>query len=241
MLEHEETMWYIRQAQEGDEQAKVILLENNKPLLKSVIRRYAGKNVEYDDLYQIACIGFLKAIQNFSLDYNVRFSTYAVPMIVGEVKRFMRDDGYVKVSRSMKTLAYKINAFVERYKEQNAKDPTVEEIAAYFQTDVQEIVFAMDASKMPISLFETAEDDEKSQCLMDKLSDTEDNERLIDRVVLKNILSKLSPRERKIIFLRYFRDKTQSEIAEHLGVSQVQVSRLENKIIQKIRNDFLGE
>ena len=238
MLEHNETMALIKLAQNGDEQAKVTLLEHNKPLLKSIIRRYTGKNVEYDDLYQIACVGFLKAINNFSEEYSVRFSTYAVPMIVGEVKRFMRDDGYIKVSRSLKTLAYKINLYVEEYKEKNEKDPTVEELARHFQTEPQEIVFAMDSGKMPISLFEKVVDGDKSQCLIDKLPAQDKSEDLIDRVILKSVINELSPREKKIIILRYFRDKTQSEIAEHLGVSQVQVSRLENKIIAKIRKKF---
>lgn len=239
MLEHAETMALIEKAQRGDESAKESLLRHNTPLLKSIIRHYSGKSVEYDDLFQIACVGFLKAINNFKTEYNVRFSTYAVPMIVGELKRYMRDDGYIKVSRAVKTLSAKIAAFVETYKKDNLSEPSVEEIAVNFGIDAQDVVFAMESAQTPVSLYEKVdENDEKSQCLLDKVGTDDNTDDIIDKVMLRSVINQLTPREKKIIVLRYFRDKTQSEIAAHLGVSQVQVSRLESKILEKIRKKF---
>lgn len=237
MLEQSEVQLLIRKAQNGDEAAKSKLVEENSPLIKSVIRRYKNKGVEYDDLYQLGCMGFLKAIRNFSEEFEVKFSTYAVPMIAGEVKRFLRDDGYIKISRSTKTLSNKIAYFVENYKSVNHSSPTVEEIAAEFGIDAQEVVFAMDSAKFPLSLYEKA-DDEHSQSLMDKIASKEDSDDDLDKIVLKDLINELNEREKKIIILRYFRDKTQSEVARVLKVSQVQVSRLETKILGKIRAAF---
>ena len=239
MLDHLETMHLIQQAQKGDETAKERLLEHNAPLLKSIIKHYTGKNVEYDDLFQIACVGFLKAIHNFDTNFNVRFSTYAVPMISGELKRFMRDDGFIKVSRATKQLAAKISAYVDNHKKQNQPEPTIDQIAKHFGISPQEVVFAMESSQMPISIYEkTDESDEKSQCMLDKMCTEDKTDDMIDRIMLYAIIDKLNEREKKIIMLRYFRDKTQSEIATHLGVSQVQVSRLESKILDKMRKYF---
>lgn len=239
MLDHNQTMHLIKQAQSGDEHAKELLLEHNAPLLKSIIRHYTGKNVEYDDLFQIACVGFLKAIHNFDTNFNVRFSTYAVPMISGELKRFLRDDGFVKVSRATKQLSAKISAFVDNCKKQNQPEPTIDQIAKKFEISPQEVVFAMESAQMPISIYEkTDESDEKSQSLLDKMCAEDKTDDMIDKIMLYAIIDKLTEREKKIIILRYFRDKTQSEIATHLGVSQVQVSRLESKILDKMRKYF---
>ena len=239
MLEHEETLALLKQAGEGDEQAKAVLLEHNSPLIKSIIRRYKNKGVDYDDLYQLGCMGLLKAIKNFDPAFNVRFSTYAVPMIAGEVKRFLRDDGYIKVSRALKVVSGKISRFVEDYKKRNLIDPAVETIAAEFGMEPSEVVFAMESARMPISLFEKADSqDDKSQSLIDKLAYRDGAEDLLDKLLLKDIIDKLEPRDKKIIMLRYFRDKTQSEISGIMGVSQVQISRLENKIIEKIKSEF---
>lgn len=239
MLDHQQTMHLIQQAQSGNEQAKETLLEHNAPLLKSIVRHYTGKNVEYDDLFQIACVGFLKAIKNFDVNFNVRFSTYAVPMISGELKRFMRDDGFVKVSRATKQLSAKISAFVDNCKKQNQPEPSVQQIADKFDISPQEVVFAMESAQLPISIYEKAdESDEKSQCMLDKMCAEDKTDDMIDKIMLYAIIDKLTEREKKIIILRYFRDKTQSEIATHLGVSQVQVSRLESKILDKMRKYF---
>lgn len=235
MLSHEETMTLIAQAQQGDKNASTILLTENAPLLKSIIKRYLGKHVEYDDLYQIASIGLLKSIKNFSYEHNVRFSTYAVPMILGEIKRYMRDDGYLKVSRSLKSLSSKITRYVDEQVKNGADNPTVEDIAQHFGLEPTEVIFAMDATKMPISLHEKINDNDGKQTeLIDHLP-TDEDKKMIDKVILKDMLEKLQPREQKIVILRYFRDMTQGEIARQLGVSQVQVSRLENKILKKLK------
>lgn len=238
MLEHSVTLDLIRQAQEGNESAKSELVKENSPLIKSVIRRYRNKGVDYDDLYQLGCIGFLKAIRNFSEEFGVRFSTYAVPMIAGEVKRFLRDDGYIKVSRSVKSLAGKIAYYVETYKNEHGESPDVDTIAATFGVEPHEAVFALDSAKFPVSLYEKA-DEEHSQSLMDKIASKESVEDDLDKIVLKDAIAALDAREKKIVALRYYRDKTQSEVARVLGVSQVQVSRLENKIIEKLKRMFV--
>ena len=239
MPENSETVKLIMDAQAGDERAKTELIERNSPLIKSVIRRYRNKGVEYDDLYQLGCMGFLKAIRNFSTQFEVKFSTYAVPMIAGEVKRFLRDDGYVKVSRSVKSLAVKMAFFVDEYKSEHDDSPSIETIAEKFGVEPSEAVYIMDSAKFPLSLYEGA-DDEHGQTLIDKISSGETVEDNLDKVVLKDAISSLDEREKKIVALRYYRDKTQSEVARVLGVSQVQVSRLESKIIEKLRSKFGG-
>ncbi len=238
MLAQEQLLEYVKKAKDGDESAKEILFVNNSPLLKSIIKRFRNKGVEYDDLYQIACIGFMKAIKNFDESFGVKFSTYTVPMVIGEIKRFMRDDGAIKVSRTLKILANKINRFIEEYQSVNSDSPTVELIAEKFDVSQEEVIFAMDSSKMPISIFNKFDDEDDKQELIDKIPCVDNEESLVTKIHLSNIISSLNERERKIIMLRYFRDKTQTEIAETLGVSQVQVSRLENKIIEKMRLKF---
>ena len=235
MVSHEETMALINKAQNGDDAAATILLTENAPLLKSIIKRFLGKHVEYDDLYQIASIGLLKAIKNFSYDHNVRFSTYAVPMILGEIKRYMRDDGYLKVSRSLKSLSSKITRFVDEKIKNGGDNPTVEEIAEHFGIEPTEIIFAMDATKLPVSLYEKANDSDGKQTELIEHLPTDEDKKMLDKIILKDMLSKLQPREQKIVILRYFRDMTQGEIAIKLGVSQVQISRLETRILNKLR------
>lgn len=238
MLDQEQTLDYIRKAKNGDENSKQVLLNNNSALLKSVIRRFCNKGIEYDDLYQIACIGFLKAIKNFDESFGVKLSTYTVPMIIGEVKRYMRDNGAIKVSRTIKILANKINHFIDEYQTKNNFAPTIECIALNFNISQEDVVVAMDSVKMPISIFDKIEDDKDGQELIDKIACEDNEESTIDRIHLSNIIDSLNERERKIIVLRYFRDKTQSEIAKSLGVSQVQVSRLESKVMDKIRKKY---
>lgn len=238
MLNQEETLDYIRQAKNGDENAKEIIFVNNAPLIKSIIRRFKGKGVEYDDLYQIACIGFLKAIKNYDETFGVKFSTYTVPMVIGEIKRYMRDNGAIKVSRTLKILANKINRYIDEYQAENNDSPDVGLIAKKFGITEEEVVVALDSSRMPLSIFDKFEDEDDGQELIDKIPYCDSEEKLLNKLQISKALSELSERERKIIVLRYYRDKTQSEIAESLGVSQVQISRLENKIIEKIRLKF---
>ena len=236
MLSSTDTLALIKRAQQGDEEAKQILIEENSPLVKSVIKRLKGKGIEYDDHYQLGCVGFLKAIKNFNTDFNVKFSTYVVPMVIGEIKRFMRDDGEIKVSRAIKSLNLKISKFIENFLKEHMRKPTTKEIAKEFNIDESEVIFTMDSAKMPISMFATYDDDSnKGQYLIDRFMQTGDNEEVLDSISLKEALSSLDERDKKIVLLRFFRDKTQSEIANVLNISQVQVSRLECKIIEKMR------
>lgn len=237
MLEQDETIRLIGLAQQGDQEAKAVLLEHNSPLIKSILRRYRNRGVEYDDLFQLGCIGLLKAIQNFSTAFNVRFSTYAVPMIMGEIKRYIRDDGYIKVSRATKTLAGKIAYYAERIKNEESRTPTVEETAKHFGVEPQEIAFAMDAVKIPVSIYDKG-GDEQNQSLLERLTDGDGTDDTIDKLLIKEIIQNLDERERKIIVMRYYKDKTQSEVAKYLNVSQVQISRLESKIIGKLKAGF---
>ena len=236
MLSDKETMESIRLAKTGDNTAKERLLEHNVSLVKCIVRRYLGKGVEYADLFQIACMGFLKAIAGFDESFGVKFSTYAVPMIAGEIKRFMRDDGAVKVSRGMKQQAKEMHKFVEEYTLEKGNPPPMVEIAKYFGMEETEAVFVMGSSKMPISLYGGGEyKDGKERELIETLTTDDDQEDWLDRMLLKGAIEALPERDRRIIILRYFRDMTQSEVAERIGVSQVQVSRIENRIIKEFR------
>ena len=235
MIDHETTLDLITKAKNGDEEAKTILFEENSPLIKSLIKRFLHKGIEYDDLYQIGTIGLLKAINNFDTSFNVRFSTYVVPMVVGEIKRFMRDDGAIKVSRTIKSLNLKIKKYIDEYTKTHFKKPSPAEIAKEFDIDESEVIFIMDSSTMPISIYTPFEDDSNSMLLLDRLNQDNSHETMLDNLLLKETLKSLDARDKKIILLRFFRDKTQSEIAKVLGVSQVQVSRLENKVLEKLK------
>jgi len=238
MIDYEQTLRLIKLAQNGDEEAKNLLINQNYPLVKSVIRRYRNKGVDYDDLFQLGCVGFVKAINNFDTNYNVRFSTYAVPMIAGEVKRFLRDDGYIKVSRAIKTQALEIRKYLASLPPQEP-EPDLQTLAKKFNMDMQELVFVLDSNKYPMSLSAPIDQTEEgSITLQERIVDPEEEETKLDHFILKQLISSLSPRDRKIIIMRYYRDKTQSEIAKELGVSQVQVSRIENKVIQNLRKKF---
>ncbi len=231
MLDYETTLKLLELAKNGDDDAKGKLINSNMPLIKSIARRYRNKQVEYDDLLQLGALGLVKAINNFDCSYNVKFSTYAVPMIAGEIKRFIRDDGSIKVSRAMKSLCSKIQSYLnEQYAQNNT--PSIKNIAEHFGIDEQEVVFAMDSNKYPVSIFEKYEDD-NNQCVMDKLASNENNDDVINKILLKDYINSLPEREKKVIILRYYRDKTQSEIAQLLGVSQVQISRIESKVISQ--------
>lgn len=236
MLDVTTTNNLICKAKDGNESAKELLISENSPLIKSVIKKYLNKGIEYDDLYQLGSLGFLKAITNFDENFGVKFSTYAVPMIAGEVKRFIRDNGFIKVSRSTKQLNIRINRFIEEYIKINEKSPDIDIIAREFGINEQEVVYVLDSSCKPISLFTLVGDDNgKDQYLIDKIEDENSGFGDIDNQVLYSVIEELPPREKKIIMLRYFRDKTQKEIALEMGVSQVQISRLENRILQMLK------
>lgn len=228
----------ISLAKQGDNLAKERLFLNNTALIKSIIRRFKGKGIEYDDLFQIASLGFIKAINNFDNSFGVKFSTYAVPMIVGEIKRYIRDNGAIKVSRSIKILASKINKFIDEYLLLNGESPSIEHIAEKFNIQPAEVVIALDSAKMPVSIYDRVDGDEEGIELCEKLSDNYDDDDNLLKIQLNEEIKELEERDKKIIYLRYYRAKTQSEIAKSLGISQVQVSRLENKIILKLRKKF---
>ncbi len=241
MLDVEETNDLIRRAKQGDAGAKEKLIVENNNLIKSIVRRYLNKGVEYDDLYQLASMGLLKAIIGFDESFNVRFSTYAVPMIAGEIKRFMRDDGSIKVSRAIKGTAKLINRFVEQYSAKHGKQPTVKQISQEFNMPESEVVFTMGSTRMPVSIYAQGDyKDEKGQELLEKLPVEDKQEDIIESLQLKTAIENLPERDKKVIILRYFRDMTQSEVASMLGVSQVQVSRIENKIMENFRKSLTG-
>lgn len=236
MLSPEETITLIERAQNNDENAKAELLQNNIPLIKSIVRRYQNKQIEYEDLVQLGTLGFIKAVNNFDVSFGVRFSTYAVPMIAGEIKRYIRDNGAIKVSRSLKAQNQVINVFIEEYRQKNSRDPSVKEIADYMKIEESDVVFIMDSARYPVSIY--AEKDDDGLSLEDKLCSKENQDDYIERVVLREVIDSFDERDKKIIFLRYYRDKTQSEIAKELGVSQVQVSRLEAKILDRLKKEL---
>lgn len=236
LLNQAETEELIFKAQKGDKDATQKLVQANYPLIKSIVKRYLRKNLEYDDLYQLGSVGFLKAIINFKPEFKVKFSTYAVPMIAGEIKRFLRDDGEIKISRSIKQLSIKISMYIEKQQSQGKPSPTTKELAEKFNVDEQEVVVAIDSAFCLISLYEkTMDRDESSPNLIDKIASVEEEDKQIEKIMLKKLLGELPEREKKILLLRYYRGKTQTEIAKMLGISQVQVSRIETKTLSHIR------
>lgn len=226
----------ICKAKNGDSEASELLIQGNFPLIKSIVKTFLNKGVEYDDLYQLGCVGFLKAIKNFDENMGVKFSTYAVPMIAGEIKRFLRDDGMIKVSRSIKTLAIKIRSLNERLKSEGKEPLKINELAKHFSVDEEDVVEALDSSQQILSIqAKLDEDDPNSQSMIDKITTVDKSDEMLDRLILKDEILKLPEKEKKIILLRYFRGKTQGEVAEILGISQVQVSRMESKIIESLK------
>ena len=239
MLDVNQTNELISLAKSGDNAAKEKLLTENANLIKSIVRRYLGKGVEYDDLYQLASLGLLKAIKGFDESFGVRFSTYAVPMIAGEIKRFMRDDGSIKVSRAIKADAKAINGFVDEYSAAHGRQPTIKQIAERFAMPESQVVFTMGSQHMPVSLSSQGEyKDEATGELIDRLPSEDRQDDMIDSIQLKSAIEELDERDKKVIMLRYFRDMTQSEVAAYLGVSQVQVSRIESRILGRFKKQL---
>ena len=239
MLSYEQTMEYIIKAKEGDITAKELLITENENLIKSLVSRFKNKGENYEDLKQIAYVGFIKAINNFDLSFGVCFSTYLVPMVIGEIKRFLRDDGIIKVSRVIKMQRLQINNFIEDYKNSNnGNSPSLEEVSNALKITEEDIVMALNCAKIPLSLYDRQEEDDSDNApeLLEKLGDnSREEEKMLDKIMLRTLIDELPSREKKIILLRFFRDKTQSETAKVLGISQVQVSRLESKIITKLK------
>lgn len=238
-MEYKDIFEAISLAKDGDAKAKEYVVSNNMGLVWSIVRKFLNRGTEADDLFQIGCIGLIKAIEKFDSSFGVQFSTYAVPMIMGEIKRHLRDDGIIKVSRSLKELAIKARGVMDRLSKEMGREPTVKEIALQLQVSVEELVMALDATVMPESINAKQGDDGKE--LETTLGCDEDMEKnIVDKIVIKDALSNLAPRERQIIVLRYFKDKTQSQIASQLGISQVQVSRIEKKVLAQMRDKIIS-
>ncbi|MBM7713689.1 RNA polymerase sporulation sigma factor SigF [Siminovitchia sp. FSL H7-0308] len=234
-LTDEEVKEYIKRSQAGDQEARELLVEKNMRLVWSVVQRFLNRGYEPDDLFQIGSIGLLKSVDKFDLSYDVKFSTYAVPMIIGEIQRFIRDDGTVKVSRSLKELSNKIRKTKDELAKKNGKVATVSEIADHLGVTVEDIIMAQDAGRSPASIHETVyENDGDPITLMDQLSDQADH-KWFDKIALEEAIRGLDERERLIVYLRYYKDQTQSEVAKRLDISQVQVSRLEKKILEQMK------
>lgn len=234
---YEDNSELIRRVKAGDREAMNRLIELNTPLVSSLSKKFINRGYDYEDIMQIGSIGLVKAINNFDDSYNVKFSTYAVPMIVGEIKRFLRDDGMIKVSRNTKTLAKKLHYFREELTKKLNRDPTIDELAEYSGFNKEDIVFALESSSSMQYLYDTIhQDDGAPVLLIDKLSETgEEDTSMIDKIALKEALRALDIKARQIIVLRYFKDKTQVQVAKLLGISQVQVSRIEKKVLLEMR------
>ena len=225
----------IAKSQQGDTDARKRMIEGNTRLVWSIVQRFSSRGVELEDLFQIGCIGLMKSVDKFDLSYEVKFSTYAVPMIIGEIQRFLRDDGMVKVSRSIRELNFKIRHATDEYLKTNEKPPTIAELAAILDVSTDDILMATDAMRDPASLHDQLfENDGDSITLMDQMRD--DKSQLpFEYIPLKDLLQRLGKREQSIIYFRYYLDLTQTEIADRLGISQVQVSRLEKKILAQLK------
>ncbi|MFD2209002.1 RNA polymerase sporulation sigma factor SigF [Virgibacillus halophilus] len=236
-LTDDKTRELIASSQAGDKDARDLLVEKNIRLVWSVVQRFLNRGYDPDDLFQIGSIGLIKSIDKFDLTYDVRFSTYAVPMIIGEIQRFLRDDGSVKVSRSLKEIGNKVRKKKDEMTKKLKRTPTINEISEELGITPEEVVHAQEAAKSPQSIHETVfENDGDPITLLDQISDKHNN--WFDKLSLEEAIRSLDERERLIVYLRYYKDKTQSEVADRLGISQVQVSRLEKKILVDIKNSI---
>lgn len=234
------TIALIRKSHEGDKEAREQIVKENVGLVWCVVRRFYGRGAEPEDLFQIGSIGLLKAIDKFDLSYDVKFSTYAVPMISGEIRRFLRDDGMIKVSRSLKELSYKILQERERMTRSLGREPNLQELSEKLGLEREEIVQAMESATEVESLHKPIHQKEGSEIrLMDKLEEKDQREEeVLDRIVLQEALETLEPEERQLIYLRYFANKTQSDVGKSMGISQVQVSRMEKRILQRMKKNM---
>lgn len=239
-LKNDEMMQLIKQAQAGDDAARQRLIEGNLKLVLSVIQKFVGRGENPDDLFQVGCIGLLKAIENFDTSLGLRFSTYGCPMIAGEIRRYLRDNSTIRVSRSVRDTAYKVMQCKEQMMAERPCEPTMEEIAKRLELPRSEVVAAMDAIAAPVSLYEPVYSDGGDPLtVMDQVRDSKNtDERWLERIALRDAISDLGERERRILALRFFEGKTQMEVATEVGISQAQVSRLEKNALQSIRKSI---
>ncbi|MCT8977197.1 RNA polymerase sporulation sigma factor SigF [Clostridium sp. CX1] len=240
--DYEDNLELIKYARNGDKSALNKLIEVNLPLVSTISKKFLNRGYEYEDIFQIGCMGLVKAVNNFDEKYNVKFSTYAVPMILGEIKRFIRDDGMIKVSRSVKNTAKKLHYDKEALTKQLNRDPTIQELSEFSGVNTEDIVFATESANSLQYLHDTIhQDDGAPVLLIDKLSENpQEDSDMIDRIALKEALKSLDVKSRQIIMLRYFKDKTQIQVAKMLGISQVQVSRIEKKVLKIMRETLSG-
>ena len=239
-LSAQETDELLRRVKEGDQSARERLVEGNLRLVLSVIQRFSNRGENADDLFQVCCVGLLKAIDNFDVNLNLRFSTYGVPMILGEIRRYLRDNSSIRVSRSMRDTAYRVLQVREKLQRENQREPCIEEIARELELPREEVVFALDAIVDPVSLFEPVYSEAgDTMCVMDQVRDTKNtDEDWLEHIALKEAMSHLSERERRILALRFCDGKTQMEVSSEIGISQAQVSRLEKNAIKFIRKEI---
>ena len=230
----EQTYEWIRRAQAGDAAAKDRLLQENSGLIWSVVGRFRGRG-EQEDLYQIVAIGLLKCIDKFDFSYDVKFSTYAVPMILGEIKRFLRDDGTVKVSRGLKELSWRAKRAQETALQEENRELSLQELAQRLGVETEELLLALESAKEVESLYAAADGADGALQIIDRLADTTENEKMMERLSLMEALAKLDAKQRQIITLRYFQDRTQADVARCIGISQVQVSRIEKRVLSELR------
>lgn len=233
----------LRLIKNGDEAALESVVMENMPLVKSIVKRYVNRGYEYEDLVQLGTIGLIKAAKNYNFEYDVRFSTYAVPMITGEIKRFLRDDGVIKISRSLKENSRHVTQVRDMLAKKLGREPYINEISEQCGLSPEEVVAAIDASRPVISLYDVVAEDGDSQILvLDQIEQKEESisQNIDVKILLTELLSSLGPDDRKIIIMRYFNDMTQSEVAKKLNISQVQVSRIEKRILQQLRRKAVG-
>ena len=240
VLKNDETQALLLRAKQGDMKAREELIAGNLRLVLSVIQRFANRGENADDLFQVGCIGLIKAIDNFNTDLDVRFSTYGVPMIVGEIRRYLRDNSTMRVSRAMRDTAYKVLQAKEAYMAEHQREPTVDEIARMLELKREDVVFALDAIVDPVSLYEPVYSDSGDTiCVMDQVRDSKNtDENWLEQIALREAIAKLSDREKRILSLRFFQGKTQMEVSTEVGISQAQVSRLEKNALRQIKKDL---
>ena len=240
VLRGEETTELLRRTKEGDQAAREALINGNLRLVLSVIQKFSGRGENADDLFQVGCVGLIKAIDNFDITQPVRFSTYGVPMIVGEIRRYLRDNSAIRVSRSMRDTAYRVMQARERLMAENQREPTVEQLARELDIPREEVVFAMDAIVDPVSLYEPIySDGGDAVCVMDQVKDSKNtDEHWLEQIALKDAIDRLGERERHILALRFYEGKTQMEVSAEVGISQAQVSRLEKNALKSIRKNI---
>ena len=240
VLKNEEMVELLERIRQGDMEAREKMIAGNLRLVLSVIQRFAGRGENVDDLFQVGCIGLIKAIDNFDIDQQVKFSTYGVPMIIGEVRRYLRDNSALRVSRSLRDTAYKVLQAKEKYMAEHQKEPTIEELARLLELRREDIVMAMDAVTDPVSLYEPVySDGGDTVCVMDQVKDAKNtDESWLEHIALKEAIAKLGERERHILALRFFQGKTQMEVSAEVGISQAQVSRLEKNAINQIKKSL---